>query len=145
MFRGRLDVASRFWGIVHHTCLNTYDLVTNTDEFKWFSDIIGTGVGFFMSEASFLPWFVVRDALDAAGMGLPAGVAWNMQEHTYEFEDVDALFAGLGHICMAVATNIDLSASTKARTRAEAVVACVRRMRDAVDVNELSGDLMRCL
>ena len=141
----KLDASIPFWGIVHHTNIGTYDDVTRTREFDWFSRATSTDCRLTLHEQSLLPWCVVRDAMDHAHAGLPPGMSWNSDDMTFVFDDVNALFSGMADVCIAVLNGGDSECSEWIRLRAEAIVACVKRMRCAVAVNDLSIDIERHL
>ena len=137
--QSRVDASVPFWTMVRHMLDGTYDDVTQTNEFEWFCYSIRRGVMFFMPEESFIPWCDVRDAMDDAGAGLPAGVTWNGADGIYEVDHVDGLFGGLGQLASMVVTHA--SCSHAVITRANDLVRCVKRMLNAVDVIDLTCDM----
>ena len=132
----RVDASTPFWSMVHHMLDGSYDDVTQTIEFEWFCYSIRHGVKFLMPEESFIPWCTVRDAIEAAGAGLPKGVTWNCTERTYEVDSVDGLFQGLGELA-----SMAMMHSPCSPTRAAELIRCVERMRNAVDVIDLTREM----
>ncbi len=149
-----VDVSDMLWSLVGVVISMPYDDVTGTGVFHSFCDLMSAdqqrwrdAVDVVLPEASFVSWDAACAALDAAGAGVPVGVAFDRARSVYRLADVEALFAGMRDVAIAVlqAARQQVPGVTDVPTncllRLEAFCACVRRMDAVVDVNTLALDL----